>query len=267
VLVNLLSNAVKFTPSGSVGVTLEASRNGDQRCELHFAVQDTGIGIPAARLERLFKPFSQVDSSVTRRYGGSGLGLAICGRLARLLGGRVWAESVEGRGSTFHFTVVAEESAEAPVAAVPPPVILPVVPAPRPLDILLVEDNVVNRQVALSMLERLGYRADSVGDGLEALEAFEGRDYDVILMDLQMPRMDGLEATRRIRLRRDRPQPVIIAVTAHAMLGDRERCLAAGMDDYLSKPIQIEYLQAALHRLSALEPDVDAAPQVAAGCS
>jgi signal transduction histidine kinase/CheY-like chemotaxis protein len=381
ILVNLLSNAVKFTLQGEVVVEVRHEAN-----TLHFSVRDTGIGIPQDRMDRLFRSFSQVDSSTTRKYGGTGLGLAISKRLAELMGGRMWVESEPGVGSTFHFTV---EGAAAPSAAplrvgeIQPhlqgkrvlvvddnatnrrilnlqlrgwgistietalplealgwvargdafdaaildfqmpdmdgaqladelrkhrnanalPLIMltslgnrdsateqfaffltkPVKPAQLynalvgvlaktnpaaaaqreagkseydaelgkrfPLRILLAEDNVVNQKLAVRILDRLGYRPDVIANGIEAIEALQRSAYDLILMDVQMPEMDGLEATRIIR--RDSPperQPQIIAMTANAMQGDREECLAAGMNDYVSKPIQVKDLASALKR-------------------
>ncbi len=384
VLVNLLSNAVKFTPAGEIGVAVEAVPLGDRGYEVHFAVRDTGIGIPADRFDRLFQSFSQVDASTTRRYGGTGLGLAICKRLTELMGGRIWAESEVGKGSTFHFIIVAK-AAPPPTPVLPPgppsllagkrvlivddnrtnrrilrlqaekwglfaresetpaealewirqgdpydialldyqmPVMdgialaqairqlpgsrLPVLillssigqslptghreagfaavlskplklsqlhdqlcrivgelpsrvhpvsgpPADQPapvaslLRILVAEDNPANQQVALRLLERLGYHAEVATTGQEVLERLSRNPYDVIFMDVQMPEMDGLEATRAICARwpvGERPR--IIAMTAEAMQGDREACLAAGMDDYVVKPVNRDRLSRAL---------------------
>ena len=382
ILVNLVGNAVKFTEKGEVEVSVEATPHDDGRTEMHFRVRDTGIGIPAERVDRLFQAFSQVDASTTRRFGGTGLGLAISRRLAEMMGGQMWVESTPGVGSTFHFTVLAEATA-APsghAATVQLPELagrrvllvddnhtnlriltlqlshwgleprattspaealrwleagerfdlaildmvmpemdgldlaarmrqrctvseLPVVflssigrteiltlgrergldaeqiaqgfltkpakaaqllarlasvlggqvrPAQRaplatpqiprlaesvPLRILLAEDNHVNQRVALRMLDRMGYRAEVAANGKEVLQALDRQPFDVILMDVQMPEMDGYEATRRVR---ERPgeQPIILAMTANALQGDREECLAVGMDDYLPKPLR-----------------------------
>ncbi len=258
ILVNLLSNAVKFTDRGQVSVSLSVRPASDGRTEAHFAVEDTGIGILPEKRDRLFQPFSQVDVSTTREFGGTGLGLAICKRLSELMGGRIWVESTAGKGSRFHFTILGDV-APAPDATgqgsrfhLPPsgepaategtePVLAA---APR---VLVAEDNPVNQMVALGMLEKLGYQADTVANGIEALEALRHRSYDVVLMDVRMPVMDGLEATRRIcREHGVDGLPRIIGLTAHAMRGDRERCLAAGMHDYLSKPFEIGDLQVAL---------------------
>ncbi len=387
ILVNLLNNALKFTERGEVVLTLNAAAIGSGTIELHFAVRDTGIGIPAAAMERLFHSFSQVDASTTRKYGGTGLGLAISKRLAELMGGRMWVESQEGRGSTFHFTIHTEiasskplpylsgvrthltgkrmlvvddnstnrrilatlaqnwglsprtaDSGPAALALIDsgeafdlaivdmqmpgmdgvalgreihkrrgtetlPMVLLSSVgmhnqvpedlfavrltkpakasqifdaiasifpfdeeavhtprhdptahtPAAAPVRserILLAEDNIVNQKVALHMMSRLGYRADIAANGLEALEAVRRQHYDIVLMDVQMPDMDGLEATRRMvkEFPERKNRPWIIALTANAMQGDREVCLHAGMDDYISKPLRLTELSSALER-------------------
>jgi PAS domain S-box-containing protein len=403
ILVNLLTNAVKFTEQGDVVLTVgsqaaaEAESAGDVQ-RLHFTVRDTGIGIPADRTDRLFESFSQVDASTTRRYGGTGLGLAISKRLCERMGGEMWAESEVGKGSAFHFTVVAEATSGplvAPIAAelrgkrllvvddnaanrevvtrqarswgmVPratgsptealgwirrgdpldvaildmqmpemngralaceirryrdadalPLVMLTSLGRPREdvevggefaafltkpikasqlynavaavvgaespgteqarepepdagpgaraqLRLLLAEDNAVNRQLALLLLEKLGYRTDVVVNGLGALEALRRQPYDVILMDVEMPEMDGLEAARRIhREWPDDERPRIIAMTANAMQGDREICLAAGMDDYVSKPIHSDELAEALGRCVPRADGPAVAPQPA----
>jgi len=386
VLVNLINNAVKFTPGGFI--TLEVTRVAplagapEGKICLNFRVTDTGIGIPPDRVSLLFKPFSQVDSSTTRKYGGTGLGLAICDRLCQLMGGGIEVESEVGRGSCFHFRILTSAyeltDAGAPplFAPIPSGVVLavddhpvnramlrdslvswdlapllattadealalsssadlaaavidqdlagtpsatlvadlraahpdlpiviltpaaegarrgdsndtlifrlpkPIKPyhlhetlrhiiagtetgstAPMmagvavrlaetiPLEILLVEDNPVNQKVALRYLQRMGYRADAVANGLEAVHAMRERDYQLIFMDVQMPEMDGYAATREIRAKTaQNRQPIIIALTANAMQGDRERCLAAGMDDYITKPVKIEEIQVMISR-------------------
>jgi signal transduction histidine kinase/CheY-like chemotaxis protein len=265
VLVNLLGNAVKFTLEGEVLVALSARPLPGDRHELHFAVSDTGIGIPAEELGRLFVPFHQVDGQLTRRHGGTGLGLAICKRLTELMGGTIWAESTVGRGSTFHFTIVGENA--------PSPLRRPAVshpnrtPAPRQsLRVLVAEDQAVNQHVILVMLKYLGYRADLARNGLEVLAALARQPYDVILMDVQMPEMDGLETTRRIRSQDvGAHQPKILAVTAHAMSGDRERFLGVGIDGYLSKPVQLADLEAALAALAAMAPSRETSEPRAGG--
>ncbi|MGE5250696.1 MAG: response regulator [Bacteroidota bacterium] len=395
ILVNLLGNAVKFTEHGEVVVTVTAGPAAAGSHLLHFAVRDTGIGIPPDRLDRLFQAFSQVDSSTTRKYGGTGLGLAVSKRLSEMMGGAMWVESegVPGRGSTFHFTIEAAEAVSAPFRArqaaespelrgrsalivddnatnrriltlqvqswgmrpraagspgealdwvrggerfdlgildfqmpgmdgvelaaalraagtkpaspatplillsslgghgreVPTglfaatltkpirasllfdtlvgifagqpeaaPAAAPSRPDPQmaqrlPLRILVAEDYVVNQKLALRLLAQMGYRADVASNGLEAIQALERQPYDVILMDVQMPEMDGLEATRRICARwAEGRRPRIIAMTANAMQGDREICVAAGMDDYVSKPIRVEELVRAISRCQPL---------------
>jgi signal transduction histidine kinase/ligand-binding sensor domain-containing protein/DNA-binding response OmpR family regulator len=378
VLVNLLSNAIKFTEQGEVVARVGLGEPQAEGVELCFSVEDTGIGIPPDRVERLFKPFSQADSSTTRVYGGTGLGLAICHRLAEKLGGRIWVDSHPGKGSIFHFTIhcrtapgalpafleedqpqlagrrllvvtdqplvargigqyaglwqlemetlppaealadlaagdrydaaLVDESldglgdlaralrqAKVPVIRLLPndpsragaggplsgfAIVLqrpfrasvlhgvlvttlsggaPGAAAPQVkgialfehpvLRVLLAEDNSINQRVTLLMLERLGYRADVAGNGFEVLDALRRQTYDLILMDVQMPGMDGLEATRRIRAHwPDDEQPRIVAMTANALRGDREACLESGMDDYLSKPVLFEDLRSALLR-------------------
>ncbi len=258
ILVNLLGNSIKFTKKGDVSLLVmaqpldqRASTEGEEVWEIFFSVKDTGIGIPSDRLDNIFDPFTQVDASITRQYGGTGLGLAISQRLAEMMGGRMWVESELGIGSTFYFTIQGEL---APTSAMEPedrklqPPQFDAGMAERlPLRILLVEDNLVNQKLTLRLLERLGYEADLAVNGVEALEGLQQQPYDLVLMDVQMPEMDGLEATRRIRqgIAADE-QPQIVAITANAMKEDRERYLALGMDDYLSKPIRVAELVEAL---------------------
>lgn len=215
---------------------------GKKGVEIEFAVRDTGIGIPHDRMDRLFKAFSQVDASTTRKHGGTGLGLVISKRLAEIMGGTMWVKSELGKGSTFYFTIQAMKATE--FRQSPLSESLDIVQLePNCLRILLVEDNTVNQKVALRMLDRLGYRADVVSNGLEAIAALRRQTYDVLLMDVQMPEMDGLEATRCIRQEwGSSTQPWIIAMTAHARASDREECFAVGMNDYLSKPIDMVLL-------------------------
>lgn len=218
--------------------------------EIQFAVKDTGIGIPDEQKKLLFKSFSQGDSSITRRYGGTGLGLAICKQLMEMMGGRIWVESQVGIGSTFYFTLVAQASfIQLNTTEKEPIQKIPLLAQQLPLRILLAEDNRVNQQVALLILEQLGYQADAVGNGLEVLQSLRRQIYDVVLIDLQMPEMDGLTAARHIYL--EWPQglrPRIIAMTAYVSQDDWEQCLEAGMDDYVSKPVQIEKLVNALSK-------------------
>jgi signal transduction histidine kinase/ActR/RegA family two-component response regulator len=266
VLVNLVSNAVKFTErGGQVFVRARLLAESADSSLVRFEVQDTGIGIEPDVRSRLFQPFSQADGSTSRRYGGTGLGLAISKRLVELMGGEIGLDSTPAWGSTFWFTVPfgrahTRPDAVAPgapdQAATPPAIVLDgewSVPeraeAAATAPILVVEDNPINQQVACGWLRKLGYRADVAANGFEALEALERIPYAAILMDCQMPEMDGFQATAAIRRREGsaRRTPVI-AMTANAMQGDRERCLDAGMDDYLSKPVRLEDLDAALRR-------------------
>ncbi len=254
VLLNLLGNAVKFTPHGGT-VTLRVLREsggeaqgeaaaGDAAVWLRFEVEDTGIGIPADKLDAIFEPFSQADSTTTRKYGGTGLGLTICRRLVELMGGRIGVRSTEGAGSTFHFNAPMQQASQQQVAA-QARAQMPL----RALNILLVEDHPINQMLAVRMLERGGHRVTVAGSGLEGVQRWRELRPDVVLMDLQMPVMDGLEATRRIReaeASERLPRTPIIAMTANAFAEDRQACLAAGMDAYLSKPAKAEALYAAL---------------------
>ncbi len=260
IVTNLVGNAIKFTASGTVSVSLDADPpQGDGAAQrLRLTVADTGIGISADQMARLFRPFSQVDASVARRFGGTGLGLAICRGLAEKMGGSIAVDSVLGRGSTFRVEWMVQPLAEEPAAA-PMPVTTPMLPRSRPVRILVAEDNPVNQMVAVHMLRRLGHHADLVADGAEAVAAVSRTPYDIVLMDVQMPNVDGLTATRRIRAA-DHAQPRIIAMTANAMAGDREVCLASGMDDYLSKPIDLDRLGAVLARNVPAEPRVKGQP-------
>ena len=258
ILLNLLNNALKFTEAGAVAVTVESAAAGDaDQIELHISVRDTGIGIPPDRIDALFEPFTQTDASISRRFGGTGLGLAISKRLAEAMGGTIWAESDGvGEGSAFHVEITAAVAAAdaAPAAATPDLGSLDLGrdhATEHPLRILLVEDNAVNQKLALRLLSQLGYEADVASNGFEAIDAIDGRTYDLVLMDVQMPEMDGLEATRRILARVDAAhRPRIVALTANAMDGDREQCIAAGMQGYISKPIRVDELVGALRSAS-----------------
>ena len=264
ILVNLLDNAVKFTQRGEVRLEVERGEEREGRLELHFTVRDTGIGIPVDRMDRLFKPFSQADSSMTRLYGGTGLGLVISQRLTERLGGRMWVESEAGRGSAFFFIIRCRPVERVPTRSPAEPGDLagPKLAERLPLRILLAEDNSVNQRVGLLMLERMGYQADVAGNGAEALEALRRQAYDLILMDIQMPELDGLEATRRIRAEFPRErQPRIVAMTANVLREQRDACRAAGMDDFVQKPVGLAELRAALLRCGGEEPPAaEAAP-------
>jgi len=255
ILNNLISNAIKFTPSGQIGVTVanaERSAKGrrsgrDELVWLHFAVQDTGIGLEEDILDGLFQPFIQADASITRQFGGTGLGLTICRRIVEVMGGEIGVDSAPQQGSIFWFRVpfgdTVSPEGDAPGAYLPvenPPI------SQTPIgqvDVLLVEDNVDNRDLMLLLLEEIGYSTCWAANGQSALEHLAERDFDIVLMDCQMPIMDGYEATRQLRRREgDQKRTVVIGLTAHSMEGDRQKCLEAGMDDYLSKPIMEEDL-------------------------
>ncbi|MGA9091127.1 MAG: PAS domain S-box protein, partial [Bradyrhizobium sp.] len=256
VLLNLLGNAIKFTQSGEVTLRVAPDANPSVPTALRFTVSDTGIGIPHAKLGQVFERFTQADSSTTRRFGGSGLGLTISKRLVELMGGRIWAESEVGKGSVFAFAVPFEIWAPinrpitAPVGAGPEPAL-------RALRILLAEDSPDNCIITMAYLEDTPYRVEIAGTGAIACEKFTAGDYDLVLMDRQMPVMDGLTATRAIRAweqANDRPLTPIIALTASALKGDREMCLAAGCTGFLTKPIKQEVLLQAIREHTMVAP-------------
>lgn len=250
ILSNLVANATKFTEHGAIRVNVKTSEAAHDQLRLTCSVTDSGIGIPEDRLGRLFQAFSQVDVSTTRRYGGTGLGLAICSRLCQAMNGSISVHSEPGRGSTFTFEIEMGVGLEAvsPTGKTEtePPMALPL------LSVLVVEDNPVNQKIALSLLARLGITADLAEDGRQAVERVAAGRYDVILMDMQMPVLDGIDATREIRALTIARQPWIIALTANAFETDRERCMQAGMDDFLSKPFRIDVLRERLSRGSQL---------------
>jgi|GEM_PF-3555874 len=258
VLVNLMGNGIKFTQSGHVEVHAETMASFVGRSRVRFRVEDTGIGLSAQAIERMFKPFSQADASTTRRFGGTGLGLSICKHLVEGMGGTIGVKSVEGKGSCFWFTLELAHAVHS-ISEVKSTKI-----AHHLSGFILVADDVrVNQIVAAKQLEKMGCKVDVVSDGVEALEALERAHYDLVLMDCQMPRLDGYEATRIIRASTDAYRDLpIIAMTANAMKGDREACLAAGMNDYISKPIRTVALAAMLTKwlapegviLEAIEP-------------
>jgi signal transduction histidine kinase/CheY-like chemotaxis protein len=250
VLMNLVGNAVKFTAEGSVRVRVMA-RAEPTVSGVRFEVVDTGIGIEPAMLERMFEPFVQADGSTTRKYGGNGLGLSIAKELVELMGGLIGAESDPGRGSTFWIELPMQRVASVSGHTGRERGVMLDEPRPDPSAafILVVEDSPVNRLVTARVLERCGFRAHVVNDGREALDALSMQSYDAVLMDCQMPELDGYEATRELRRREgDGRRTPVIAMTAHAMTGDRERCLAAGMDDYIAKPVRSQALVAILAR-------------------
>jgi PAS domain S-box-containing protein len=246
VLVNLVGNAVKFTEAGEVIVQVEATAFAHHEVGLHVSVRDTGIGIPADKHALIFSPFAQADGSTTRRFGGTGLGLSICARLVDLMGGHIWLESEPDQGSTFHFTARLARSFTAPPALRAFPERTghrangtPAADALPPLRVLLAEDNAVNQKFLIRLLQRAGHTVTVAETGRQALDALRAQEFDLVLMDVQMPEMDGLEATRALRAaEREAGRHVpVIALTAHAARGDRDRCLEAGMDGYLPKPV------------------------------
>ena len=275
VLLNFLGNAVKFTDSGEIALRVEHIDSDEETIGFRFSVRDTGIGIKPENRELIFDLFSQEDGSTTRRFGGTGLGLAICKQLVELMGGEVGVESVPDQGSTFWFTVSFRkaEGVEEPLqiqenmrkkAALMADAFgrqADKSPVRSEIRALLVEDNPVNRLVVEAMLAKLGCQVTVAGDGQEALNSYQAGLYDVVFMDCQMPVMDGFEATQAIReweRRNVRPRTPIVAVTANALDGDRERCLATGMDDYLAKPFRMEEFVAVVRRNSPKSTPVTA---------
>ena len=287
ILINLGGNAVKFTSNGEIIIHVSLERDAERDATIRFSVSDTGIGIPADHWKHLFTPFTQLDSSITRKFGGTGLGLAISKQLAELMGGNIGVESVEGKGSTFWFTAVFEKHPTMPKPSLEMPLEVnnmkeaktgPIArlgersaksaafdfdmakPAAGRFRILLAEDNPTNQKVAQAILRKMGCQADVVANGQEAVNALRAIPYDLVLMDCQMPEMDGFEATRHIRNENSRvlnPAIPIIALTAYTMQGDRERCLQSGMDDFIAKPVQprelAEKISRWLEKASAVE--------------
>jgi len=263
VLFNLISNAVKFTSQGGIAVRVRAQAAPAGRARLRFEVNDTGIGLAPEAVQRLFSPFVQADASITRQYGGTGLGLAICKKLVGLLGGEIGVDSTPGLGSTFWFTLEADigdpgkivDPAESVVVSAPPEGL-----TGRHLRVLVAEDNHINQKVVSSILKAVDCVVDLVANGQEAVTAAGRSRYDVILMDVQMPEMDGTTAARLIRDQQGASSATpIIALTANAMKGDRERYLASGMTDYVAKPIDPRALFAAIaHATSATGTETEA---------
>lgn len=248
VLTNLCDNAIKFTAQGGVYVDVRCTAGDGGYSELQFSVRDTGIGIPADKQQGIFEAFTQADASTTRQFGGTGLGLTICARLVELMDGRIWVESVPGHGSTFHFTV-GVQSVSAPAPAVVATVAEPTGAQGPSLQVLLVEDHPINQMLATTLLKKWGHAVVLAKNGQEGVNLFPGQAWDLVLMDMQMPVMGGLEATRLIRAS-ERPgqRTPIVAMTANAMESDRQACLEAGMDDHLAKPFNARDLLAVMAR-------------------
>lgn len=273
ILLNLCDNAIKFTDTGSVSVRAQAELTDTGHCELMICVCDTGIGISAEKQDVVFESFSQADTSTTRKYGGTGLGLTICASLAALMGGRIWLESNAGQGSCFYFTVQAmvppagqDSVLDTPTDQVRSPATDTTTavsqPTDRRLQILLAEDNPINQRLTILLLERWGHNVTLAQDGIEAVSLFGRRDWDLVLMDMQMPNMDGLAATRAIRAAETEGRRTpIIAMTANAMNTDRELCLEAGMNTFLSKPFEFERFRTLLNQIASDLPLAQADPQ------
>ncbi|MEM9484098.1 MAG: ATP-binding protein, partial [Cyanobacteria bacterium P01_F01_bin.116] len=286
ILVNLISNAIKFTEKGEIriGVKLQSSElseplkaqalkdtQTDGPIRLEFSVQDTGIGISTDGINKLFRDFSQVDNSMTRKYGGTGLGLAICKRLVTLMGGHIWVDSEVDQGSTFYFTIqtrlveTLQPYSKAQVSELHK--IRKTLSNgfsssmrdtgfdnQKSLKILVAEDHPVNQMVLLRILRQLGYSGDLAVNGLEVLEALDNNRYDMIFMDLQMPEMGGLEATEKIIEKWGKDRPTIIAVTANVQPEDQKACFAVGMDDYIGKPFKLNQIQSIFTKWESIRP-------------
>jgi signal transduction histidine kinase/ActR/RegA family two-component response regulator len=241
IISNLLSNAIKFTHEGEIELRVTTAAGDGATLPIHCRIRDTGIGIPPDRLDRLFQAFSQADASTTRQYGGTGLGLAICKHLCQAMGGRIEVSSQPGSGTTMAFTIHLEAAQAGNPQA---PRLRQAIDADLPaLKILVVDDNEVNRVLASGLLRKLGLTPDLAHEGADAVDRVRDGNYDIVFMDMQMPVMDGIAATRAIRLLDLAVQPYIIALTANAFESDRERCLQAGMDDFLAKPFRAAELR------------------------
>ncbi|HBU84728.1 MAG TPA: hybrid sensor histidine kinase/response regulator [Paenibacillus sp.] len=251
VLLNLIANAIKFTDHGGVYLIVSVNEEKDGRMTLEFAVKDTGIGIALDKVDRLFQPFSQLDTSMTRKYGGTGLGLAICKTLVEMMGGQIYLDTTEMRGATFVFTIQAQRYVETELTnGIGEDQHTDIKNYEMHPSVLIVDDHPINQKLMSIMLSKLGLIADIAEDGKKALDmVLANRSYDYIFMDLQMPVMDGLECTRRIResLPQDQ-QPVIVAMTANVMDGIQQRCSTVGMDDYISKPVKMGNVKQKLSR-------------------
>ena len=254
ILTNLLSNAVKFTDEGEVSVSVSSKTIEGDKLQITFAVKDTGIGIPSDKMDRIFTPFTQLDYKISRkRGGGAGLGLAISKELVELMSGEIWVESEPDRGSTFRFTILTESATGKyqDLKETSNDTAYKNLSEQNPLAIMVAEDSPINQKVIVKMLMKMGYRPDAVADGREVLQVLKIRHYDLILMDINMPEMDGVTATMEIRkLWPATEQPCIVAVTAFAMESDRETCLEAGMNDYIAKPVLKKDLETILMKCS-----------------
>lgn len=244
VLINIIGNAIKFTEKGSVTLSAALAGRKDNTLLLEIRITDTGIGIDSEALERIFSPFSQGDTSTTREYGGTGLGLSISSKIVELMGGRIWAESSKGVGSTFHILIPFEEGTLADAAKSSTRADLQPLWQGKSLHVLVADDQIINRKVTIKLLTQCGHTTDTAVDGREAVDKWTSGHYDIILMDVEMPVMDGIEATRCIRAaEQDRKEHTpIIALTAHAFTDDRDRLLGEGFDSYVSKPMDIHQL-------------------------
>jgi PAS domain S-box-containing protein len=252
ILVNLVGNAMKFTDHGEISVIVKkiAETGQENEIELQFSVCDTGCGIPEDKLQLIFDSFTQVAPATSRKYGGTGLGLAICNRLVQLMGGRIWAESSFEEGSSFHFSIRTQVVPWTPVQVPVTWVEHSGFARQYPLEIVVAEDNPTNQKLIMHILRQLGYQPTLVESGLGVLDLQKRQDFDLILMDIQMPEMDGLEATRRLieQVPDAESRPVIVAMTAFGLSEDRQKCLSAGMDDYISKPLSTEQIREVLSR-------------------
>jgi two-component system, sensor histidine kinase len=262
VLINLVQNAIKFTDSGGISITVKAISTDPKATRIRIGVLDTGIGIPDEKQELVFQRFTRLDAAEVRQVSGTGLGLSIAAKLVRFMGGRIELISQENKGSEFHFTIDLAHPESGPLAPErrddAPPQSSPMAQAaPQSGKILLVEDNLTSQNVAAAMIKKIGFEVDIAGNGAIAIERLKSYPYDMVFMDLQMPVMDGLQATAFIRSRQDAvidPDIPIIAMTANAMEEDRQRCLAAGMNDYTSKPITIKAVSELVHRWMPVHP-------------
>ena len=248
ILINLIGNAIKFTDEGEISVQVTTTESISEKGQILFIVKDTGIGIPEDKMSLLFDRFSQIEADRNRRYGGTGLGLAISKRLIEGMGGRIWVQSKQGSGTTFYFTIKSIPVPESKMEELDKKLgsSKPLL-ANKNISILVVEDNLINQKVVMKVLERLGFTADIANNGFEAVEKVQQKNYDLVFMDMEMPEMDGIEATQKIReLKDNASSPTIIAMTANATSEDKNRCFEAGMQDFISKPITLHTTETAL---------------------